>query len=555
MPCLDDCCVDESQTDLSGKQMADDRSERDGEMTEPPQVDGHQAHGLRAMRSVESFSFEMIPESDLNTDEVTCSKLMQKMRSTDFGILRGTTISQSLRGGGSLWQKNPKELDIKHREALFQKSQPVESLDVFISHPWASKGWSKVLSLLMQSGCSVSLVCWFLGALLALLLCLEDVLPMPLRYVAQTATFTAMCPTGPWIMIFGLVGTFMGLLLSPYRPQQGDVCFIDAACIHQTNIELMHRGIRGIGGFLLVARELRILWSPAYLTRLWCVFELATYKRLNPNGKIVLAPLFLEKIVLLFYLGNSCVSYCFLLLRGSGAATQIALPGILFCWLPFLLTVHHSRRNYVQKHQLVSQFENFDLDSVECAEESDREFVNTAIVELYGSKEAFTSFVRGPLRQELLEPICRTPIPGKYVFWMVTPTICMQAEFLLSLWKGGAPLDVFLIYLFSMCIVGVGAHWQASMSLISLLCDHLAEPAFKQMWACDYLQTLLILFMFLLYTALGMLLVYVPYYASSWPLFLCLFWVPILLFLLIHWLQRRSSHRKMLKASGQVGAP
>lgn len=112
----------------------------------------------------------------------------------------------------------------------------------------------------------------FPGALLALMLCLTDVLPMPLRYVAQTATFSAICPTGPWIMIFGLVGTFMGLLLSPYRPgQQGDVCFIDAACIHQTNTELMQRGIRGIGGFLLVARELRILWSPAYLTRLWCV--------------------------------------------------------------------------------------------------------------------------------------------------------------------------------------------------------------------------------------------------------------------------------------------
>ena len=66
----------------------------------------------------------------------------------------------------------------------------------------------------------------------------------------------------------------MGLLLSPYRPgEQRDVCFIDAACIHQTDVELMHRGIRSIGGFLLVARELRILWSSTYLTRLWCVAQ------------------------------------------------------------------------------------------------------------------------------------------------------------------------------------------------------------------------------------------------------------------------------------------
>ena len=32
----------------------------------------------------------------------------------------------------------------------------------------------------------------------------------------------------------------------------------------------MKRGIHGIGGFLLVSKELRIIWSPVYLTRLWC---------------------------------------------------------------------------------------------------------------------------------------------------------------------------------------------------------------------------------------------------------------------------------------------
>lgn len=50
-----------------------------------------------------------------------------------------------------------------------------------------------------------------------------------------------------------------------------------------------------------------------------------------------------------------------------------------------------------------------------------------------------------------------------------------------------------------------------------LIVQDVQSPFFAQ----DYLQTLLILFIFLLYTALGMLLVYVPYYASSWPLFLC----------------------------------
>lgn len=33
--------------------------------------------------------------------------------------------------------------------------------------------------------------------------------------------------------------------------------------------ELMERGIYGLGGFLQVSKELRVLWSAPYLSRLW----------------------------------------------------------------------------------------------------------------------------------------------------------------------------------------------------------------------------------------------------------------------------------------------
>ena len=49
------------------------------------------------------------------------------------------------------------------------------------------------------------------------------------------------------------------------------MCFVDVACIHQADYDLMRQGIQSIGGFLSVSRELRILWSPVYLSRLWCV--------------------------------------------------------------------------------------------------------------------------------------------------------------------------------------------------------------------------------------------------------------------------------------------
>lgn len=79
----------------------------------------------------------------------------------------------------------------------------------------------------------------------------------------------------------------------------------------------------------------------------------------------------------------------------------------------------------------------------------------------------------------------------------------------------------------------VGIFWQlldnqccfgslfSSESWSNLISSDCSEDVQSPFFAQDYLQTLLILFIFLLYTALGMLLVYVPYYASSWPLFLC----------------------------------
>lgn len=138
----------------------------------------------------------------------------------------------------------------------------------------------------------------------------------------------------------------------------------------------MHRGIRGIGSFLLVSKELRILWSPAYLQRLWCVFELATYKKMNISGRISLSPLFVKKAVMTGYFGVLCLAAALFILRVNRSRTIFS--GLPFLGTaPFSVTVHMLRRNYESKHQLESQFADFDLDFVQCSNESDRHFVCT----------------------------------------------------------------------------------------------------------------------------------------------------------------------------------
>ena len=44
-------------------------------------------------------------------------------------------------------------------------------------------------------------------------------------------------------------------------------CFLDVASINQSDETLKERGIYGLGGFLKASKELRIMWSPPYLSR------------------------------------------------------------------------------------------------------------------------------------------------------------------------------------------------------------------------------------------------------------------------------------------------
>jgi len=350
-------------------------------------------------------------------------------------------------------------------------------------------------------------------------------------------------------MILGTFATLVGLVLSPYCPRckPMDMCFIDAACVHQTDEELMKRGIHGIGGFLLVSKELRIIWSPVYLTRLWCVFEVATYKKLNPEGAVVLAPIFLETVVVLFYASNLLGAFAYLFIRGSGAGSYVAIPAVLLCCLPYLITIHNLRKNYVQKHQLFAQFENFDLDSVDCSTESDRNFVYAAITQLYGSKEAFTSYVKGPLREELLRPIAYSVGPERYALFTVSPIASMFLEFTIALWKGGAPPDVILLFSMSLVLV-LCFHFRTAIFLVILLSDHFAEPAFSSICA-DLLQTFLIFLVFLLHVAIGTALCQRAFFTNQWLLLLGL----SILFAVAHfaviWLHRKSNSRRLTSSA------
>ena len=130
----------------------------------------------------------------------------------------------------------------------------------------------KVLSLLFQAGWKHMLQLWSVSVVSAFVLSFCNVLPLPFSIVPEFAEYHAHhCPYFPWCLVFSFVGSFLGLVLTPYFPAlcgRHPVCFLDVVSIHQVDQELMERGVYGLGGFLRVSKELRVLWSAPYLSRL-----------------------------------------------------------------------------------------------------------------------------------------------------------------------------------------------------------------------------------------------------------------------------------------------
>ena len=194
----------------------------------------------------------------------------------DQDILRGIALHRILREY-ELW-KSPQAVRQGNRaEKLWALSRKVTAIDTFISHSWRTKGRWKVLSLLMQSGWPHACVGWFLGIAIALSLRATEVLDAPLEATIKVAGKMHTIHFGPWILIFGCVMALVGLLASPFLPCQDPLCFLDVACIHQGDTELLERGIYGIGGFLSVSTELRVLYSRPYLSSLWCILVARVY--------------------------------------------------------------------------------------------------------------------------------------------------------------------------------------------------------------------------------------------------------------------------------------
>eukprot|EP00435_Cladocopium_sp_Y103_P019424 s1898_g4.t1 len=433
----------------------------------------------------------------------------------DTDIVRGIPLARTLQSNGWLWKTSPIDMEEAVRQRLWGNSRPTESFGLFLSHTWHAPGSWKVLSLRLQFGWHFVILAWLLTMSLVVLLGSLRVLPMPTTLQQDLLGFHMECPAGPWAFISSCVVIFVTIYCWPSLVGcfQHPTCFFDVVSISQSDKELQVRGIYGLGGFLKISKELLVLLHPAYLSRLWCLFELAAYRKANPGGLITVRPLFIEQQVFYLVIGATFGSAIIWGIFVWRAGLNASIPLTLLALSPLLFIAHTNRKLMMEKHRTISGLERFSLADVHCRLDKDRVFILTAISEWYGSEQSFVDYVKGPLRREVVAAATNR-LPFHYALLTVLIPYSVSLDVLVALIRAGAPFEAIMSE-----FVGSGFGWVicwqlASVKLLWVLCDRLAAP--RSYRVLDYLVSLLIFLAYFIFVFAGYVISDLLYSTTMW---------------------------------------
>ena len=386
-------------------------------------------------------------------------------------LLRGIGLRASLQNGGCVWMTPADKLSSGEKMDRWETSIKVNHFDVFISHTWLTPARWKILCLLLDSSWPIMLLGWTLAVLAAIPLHLVDVsFPITIVYRCTSLEFEGTCFSHLFAHYLGLIGTLIGLLVAPYLRCCDKMCFLDVVSINQAEEE-KEVGIYAIGGFLAVSAELTILWDRPYFSRLWCIFELAAFRKCNPQGKITLKPLFVETCVavgLVFIYLQIFMNWTF---HNIGWPDTLSLAVRLIASLAF---THYCRELLYTRCQLINDLRNFELEHVNCGSDFDRDFIYAGIEAWYGSSASFTEYVRGPLADELAKPFSKFRVSRAYWALAATPSASWELCWSLSLIRADAS-DGAILWMFMLRTSNVMLDL-ICMKLLVMTCDYFASP-------------------------------------------------------------------------------
>jgi hypothetical protein len=349
-------------------------------------------------------------------------------------------------------------------ESTFELSRPETRIDMFVSHSWMGVGWLKIVAVAYHVNVRRAVLLFLLAFGLTLAPDLAGFeFPIPsLNDEAKFAKGASVLP-GPrlqWVCLLPCV-TFVLALLYGQELRFGVSLFLDKCCIHQTDERKKLAGIKQLGAFLNVSDSLVVLWQPEYLTRLWCVYELAAFVHIEGGScrHVVFCPprraAFVVCTFLFHTVATSLVQLMFpLTLWHSWHVERVAefipeavQPLYHSAWLflamlglygpvsPFLWSF--CKRHMRDREKLLQQLSSFSFSDAQCREESDRAYVQEQVERWFGSITLFEKYVRETLVQHV-ETHLKAQGPLTYSMLLVgtLPHVCVL-HVIVTMWVDG----------------------------------------------------------------------------------------------------------------------
>ncbi|KAF4753599.1 hypothetical protein FOZ63_014775 [Perkinsus olseni] len=192
------------------------------------------------------------------------------------------------------------------------------------------------------------------------------------------------------VLILGFASFLLSLLI------RSTMVFLDKCCIPQNDPVAKSYGISRLADYLRVSNKLLILWSPDYLERLWCVYELAVFLRTHQKDDVILVNLnhikLCVSLMLLQWFGI-LIQLLEVYLFGSVKPNMLsgyalALASAFSIGLGAFRCAEDWQRSY-------SRVKSFSVHRSKCTSLADYSTLKQRITGMYSSEARFAEVVRG----------------------------------------------------------------------------------------------------------------------------------------------------------------
>ena len=199
----------------------------------------------------------------------------------------GTPLASAL--SLRLWTTRPSFFGRRVEGTQWHLSRKAHRVDWFVSHSWRDDGARKVAKL--RELCFLQV---FMARLVVVGLLLTLILGVCGLAIEEVA------PAFPWWTLFASAGTVVATLLTwavlsvasivPSRlapwATSSVLLWIDKCCINQETPETIKAGVDGFGRFLDSSDGMIAFVSRSYFSRIWCVYELASFCKKHRGDKL-----------------------------------------------------------------------------------------------------------------------------------------------------------------------------------------------------------------------------------------------------------------------------